>query len=49
MNDIAYREEGFMEGSDIRKQWHAPFCAAVRLELREDQEDLEFIEEYNLS
>ena len=30
-------------------QWHPGFCSAVRLELRENREDLSYIDEYNLS
>lgn len=30
-------------------QWHPGFCSAVRLELRENREDLNYTNEYNLS
>lgn len=36
--------------SEIRKiQWHPAFCSAIRLELREDKEFLEYFNEYNLN
>ena len=34
---------------DKRIQWHPAFCSAVRLELIENREDLEFYNEYNLN
>lgn len=30
-------------------QWHPGFCSAVRLELWENHEDLDYINEYNLN
>ena len=38
-----------MEPDELKHQWHAPFCAAMRLELRENKDILDFINEYNLS
>lgn len=39
-----------MDNSDeIRKQWHGPFCSAMRLELRENSEDVTFENERTLS
>lgn len=38
-----------MNGDEIKKQWHGPFCSAMRLELRENREDVDFNNEYNLS
>lgn len=38
-----------MENSEIKKQWHGPFCSAVRLELVENKGDVDFQNEYNLS
>ncbi|MDO4340472.1 MAG: hypothetical protein Q4C91_20685, partial [Eubacteriales bacterium] len=38
-----------MERSEIRKQWHGPFCSAVRLELVENKNDVDFQKEYQLS
>lgn len=38
-----------MEVDELKKQWHAPFCAAMRLELRANKDILQFINEYNLS
>ncbi|MDO4339103.1 MAG: hypothetical protein Q4C91_13635 [Eubacteriales bacterium] len=38
-----------MEQSEIRKQWHGPFCSAVRLELVENKNDVDFQKEYQLS
>ena len=34
---------------DKRIQWHPAFCSAVRLELADNREDLEFHNEYNLN
>ena len=35
---------------DQRKvQWHPAFCSAMRLELRENREELKFYNEYNLN
>lgn len=36
-------------GKDVRTQWHPALCAAMRLELQEDEAFLEYINEYNLS
>ena len=30
-------------------QWHPGFCSAMRLEFRDNREDLEYINEYNLN
>lgn len=30
-------------------QWHPAFCSAIKLEMRENQGDLDYFEEYNLS
>ncbi len=38
-----------MEKSEIKRQWHGPFCSAVRLELVENKGDVDFYNEYNLS
>lgn len=38
-----------MENSEVKKQWHGPFCSAVRLELVENKGDVEFQREYNLN
>lgn len=32
-----------------KTQWHPAFCSAMRLELREDKEFLEYFNEYNLN
>lgn len=32
-----------------KNQWHPGFTAAIRMELKENQQDLEFLEEHNLS
>lgn len=32
-----------------KTQWHPAFCSAIRLELREDKEFLEYFNEYNLN
>lgn len=34
---------------EFRTQWHPAFCSAMRLELKEDAEYLEFMNEYNLN
>ena len=34
---------------DKRIQWHPAFCSAVRLELADNRDDLEFYNEYNLN
>lgn len=38
-----------MENSEVKKQWHGPFCSAVRLELVENKGDVDFQREYNLN
>lgn len=38
-----------MKADEIRKQWHGPFCSAMKLELGENREDIDFRKEYNLS
>lgn len=35
--------------SDLKTQWHPAFCAATRLELILNKDELDFKEEYNLS
>lgn len=34
---------------DLRTQWHPAFCAAAKIELLSNKEELEFQQEYNLS
>lgn len=34
---------------ELRVQWHPAFCAAIRLELKDDLEYLEYINEFNLN
>lgn len=38
-----------MENSEVKRQWHGPFCSAVRLELVENKGDVDFQREYNLN
>ncbi len=40
------------DGTDeetLRKQYHPAFCAAMKLELREDRDHFTFEDEYNLN
>ena len=30
-------------------QWHPAFCSAIKLELAENKEDLDYISEYNIN
>lgn len=38
-----------MDRSEVKRQWHGPFCSAVRLELIENKGDVDFQKEYQLS
>ena len=38
-----------MEIKEDKKQWHPAFCAAIELELREDNDILHYEREHNLS
>ena len=38
-----------MEMEEDKKQWHPAFCAAMELELREDNDILLYEREHNLS
>ena len=35
--------------NELKTQWHPAFCSAIRLELKEDSDYLEFCSEYNLN
>lgn len=34
---------------DKRIQWHPAFCSAMRLELKDNKNELDYYNEYNLS
>ena len=38
-----------MNEAKVRTQWHPAFCAAMRLELRENKADLGYEPEYTLN
>lgn len=38
-----------MDNTKKKRQWHPPFCSAIRLELRENKDVLSYINEYNIN
>lgn len=49
-DDYRYHERKTLSMSEFKKtQWHPPFCAAIKLELKANKEDLSFESEHNLN
>lgn len=49
-DDYRYHERKTLSMSEFKKtQWHPPFCAAIKLELRANKKDLSFESEHTLN